>query len=238
MAFAHVQSVMNTAAAATSCVITVAATSVGNIVCVGIKLSNTTSPPTNVAVNDDKGNTYSDTGLTVTGAALAYDTFQFYGIQATGGTTSVTVSWTNTQNARCGASEFSGTTADQANVYETGATGENTSGVTAAAVATFSPTSGNLIFAFYGLGGGGSSITAGTNYLVGVFNSNGSSEYRLSSGGSETAPLTWTTNMTFRGSAGSYRPANPAGGAVNRIRFPGQVSAMGVGGMLGGNRYN
>ena len=29
-----------------------------------------------------------------------------------------------------------------------------------------------------------------------------------------------------------------AGGEVNRIRFPAQVSAMGVGGQLGGNRVN
>lgn len=32
--------------------------------------------------------------------------------------------------------------------------------------------------------------------------------------------------------------AAAAGGAVNRIRFPSQQSAMGVGGMLGGNRLN
>jgi hypothetical protein len=45
--------------------------------------------------------------------------------------------------------------------------------------------------------------------------------------------------MTWQNQARTYNWFPPtAVGAVNRIRFPAQTSAMGVGGMLGGNRIN
>lgn len=65
-------------------------------------------------------------------------------------------------------------------------------------------------------------------------------QYEVHSAGVSTT-LTWTKGATRQaaGSAVALKPSGGGGGGdVNRIRFPAQFSAMGVGGMLGGNRVN
>jgi len=49
---------------------------------------------------------------------------------------------------------------------------------------------------------------------------------------------TGTRQAQIPGGAYVNETVAAAGGEVNRIRFPAQVSAMGVGGQLGGNRVN
>lgn len=64
----------------------------------------------------------------------------------------------------------------------------------------------------------------------------------LSTSTEEPGSATTTMSCTVAGGgdwwiiAGSF--ANAAAGGANRIRFPAQTSAMGVGGMLGGNRIH
>lgn len=49
---------------------------------------------------------------------------------------------------------------------------------------------------------------------------------------------TWAGGARAAMAAVSIAPAAGGGGDQNRVRFPAQTSAMGVGGMLGGNRVN
>lgn len=87
-------------------------------------------------------------------------------------------------------------------------------------------------------------FTAGTGYTITVmtaaayFNrAEDDTDFDAGTAGAKTVNFT-IPNGFWSLSALSIKPTSGGGGAANRIRFPSQVSAMGAGGMLGGNRIN
>lgn len=76
------------------------------------------------------------------------------------------------------------------------------------------------------------------NENKGSFDNTMNGEYKA---GDTSTVLTWNKANTVKPWAATAVPVKPAGEApatANRILFPAQTSAMGVGGMLGGNRVN
>jgi hypothetical protein len=191
MAFSLIQT--NLANGATAAIVaTMTATTQNNLI-VGSTVAQGTTDAM-VSVTDDKLNTY------VVQSALTggFRSYQFYGVQVTGGATVITILWDGVANYhRAIVSEFSGGKTTNATVFDTSTTGGPTAGTTNptnTSVSTLTPSaSGNLIVADVCWDNGYNTWSAGTNYTkaaeyladntgIGIL------FYRLSSGTSETAP--------------------------------------------------
>lgn len=184
MAFAQVQTAAQVVHTGTTAVaLTMSATGAGNLVVVHIRISDATTTP---AVTDDKGNAYVVSAPVVNGSVSL---FQAYGVQVTGGVTTVSVTPSASNTMRCGADEYSGGKTTNATVFDVTKTGTGTS--TSLAVSTLTPAAtGELIVGSYAVVGT-PTWTNGTNYvLYSGGTTNTRSQYRLSSGASETAPVT------------------------------------------------
>lgn len=204
MAFLFVQTKQNATGGASSLVITLtSAATVGNLLVINMKFGGVSVSTPTVTDNSGTPNTYAlAVGPIDEPIASDFRCFQFYGVQVTGGATTVTISWTGTFAARIVVDEFSGGATTNATVFDQ-ATSGNGSG-TSASVPSFSPTTtGELISAGVAFNGA-TSITAGTDYTLATNQTNQSSEYRLSSAASETAPMSWTGTLRWVETAGAY----------------------------------
>jgi len=188
MAFATVQTSSQTVGTGNSIVITTSATKKDNLVVVGIHYENA-GGETCTGVTDDKGNAYvlSAPNATPPDNVTIY---MAYGVQITGGTTSITCSFSGTVESKtCGADEYSGGALTNASIFDKTSTGA--AGGTALSVTSFSPTKvGELIVAVGGLNNN-LTWTAGTNYTLynGGTPARMRTQYRLVGAATETAPM-------------------------------------------------
>lgn len=216
MAFAHIQSVLGSGAVSPASV-SVSATGQNNVVVVTIAFSAIRS---GISVTDNAStpNTYAQAGTTNDGSISIY---QFYGVQVTGGATSITVSWTGGGSVAPIAEEFSGGATSNAAIFDKSSTGTG-SAATSGAVTSFAPTnSGELIVSSIIFNAVISSPTAGTNYALGISSSTTkATEYRLNGTTSETAPISWTNSANYDEVAGAYLPAPAAPSPINFIKAP------------------
>lgn len=209
MAFLLVQSKQTASGAAAGSLVHTFTTPtvVNNLVVVNIKVAAVSFVLTSVV--DSAGNTYALAGWresNVGGSPITV--YQYHGVQVTGGATTVTVNFPGTQAIRICVEEFSGGMTSNATVFDKSAANNlGASGGTSASLTLAPANAGELISVFVGLTGGGT-FTAGTNYVIGTQNTNGTSQYRLSGTTSETAPITWTTAISsdWIEVAGAYIP--------------------------------
>lgn len=166
--------------------ITVTATTQNNLVVVHIKLASTSR--TVNSVTDNVGNTY------VVGSNLDNGStnrlYQAYGVQVTGGATTITVNLSSSTNIRAGADEYSGGKTTNATVFDATQTGTGNSTSLSTATLTNAST-GELIVSTGGLTTA-ANWTQGSGYTL--YNGTGSvtlrSQYKLSGASTETAPCT------------------------------------------------
>lgn len=214
MAFAKVQTVnYDSGASSTTHNITVSSTVQGNLVIVNFGQGDANATVT--SVTDDQGNTYAEAAsLGGGGGAL---TNQYYGVQVTGGVTTVTIELSASTGCNAIVDEFSGGASTNVTVFDKASTGSGSS-ATSSSVTSFTPTAdGSLISAFINTDTSVSSFTAGANYTLSqAAGGSKNAQYRLSSSGAETAPASWTTSSVWREVAGAYivAPAE-AGGDEN-----------------------
>jgi hypothetical protein len=198
-AFAAVQNASNSAAA-TSYSVTVSSTTANNLLVVLVRVVNTS---TLSSVTDNAGNTYS---LSFGYIDFSTNTrlYQAYGVQTTGGATSVTITQSTGSGSSAIVNEYSGFAAGNTNatVYDAGVTGTGTG--TSISTSTLTPSStGNLIVC--SIRAVGTGIAAGSGYTIyGTQGATHAMMYKLSSGSSETCPATCTSGdwgiigMSFR----------------------------------------
>lgn len=180
----------------------------GNLVVVHVRIVGTASV---TSVTDDKGNTY------VIGSALGLPTanqslYQAYGVQVTGGATTITVTLSTSIAVRLGADEYSGTAASNAAVADQSSTG--TGSGSSLAVSSFSPSATGLLIVACGNIAASPTWTAGSGYVLA--SGSGSvamrSQYKLSGAASETAPMTTSLSTEWAEIARSYKlAASPHG---------------------------
>jgi len=216
-AFAAVQTAQNTGFSVSSRVITVSSTTQNNLVVVTIAIFGTTR--TLSSVTDNAGNTY-ELGSAVDNTNRLY---QAYGVQTTGGATSITVTISGSATTlACIADEYSGFAAGNTNTTVNDGRQTGTGTGTSLSVSTLTPTAtGRLIVASGIRMADGNTFTAGTDYTE-YGNSTGvyaASEYRLSSASTETAPFTISSSGTWCEIANAFKddPAAPTntGGFFN-----------------------
>lgn len=205
--FALIQSKQTASGSTASLVHTFAtATTQNNLVIANVKVAQIGATPTSVV--DSAGNTYALAGsqeVNIGGSPITV--YQYYGVQTTGGATTLTVNLPSAQAIRICVEEFSGGLTTNATVFDKVATNLGGGADTSASLTLAPSKAGELISVFLVTTGGGT-FTAGSNYTIGTQNTNGTSEYRLSSLTSETAPISWTSG-TISGwaeIAGAYLP--------------------------------
>lgn len=206
MAFAAVQTSALNTSSGTSGNITLSSTVQLNLVIAHVRIASTTETVT--SVTDNVGNTYVvGTGLT-SGTVTQY---QVYGVQITGGATTLTVNFSGSVSFRIGADEYSGAATSNATVVDQSAT--NTATGTTMNL-TLNPSAGGKLVVVTLQTASIGTFTAGTNYTL--YLNSGSAQtlvsmYRLSSSTSETCPATNSTSGTWSEMARSYNPsASPA----------------------------
>lgn len=219
------------AVASGNCAITVSATTQGNLLVVYMKPQS--SLTTNTSVTDDVGNTYVIGTLQTSSDALATVTMA-YGVQTTGGATSITITFGGQDLAkRCGADEYhssNGPLTSNATTFDVESTGTGVG--TAGAVTTFNPaTSGELIVGVM-VRQQTSTWTAGTNYTLygGAASSSARTQYRLSGTTSETAPFTLFSSVNWSAAAMAFIEPTPAS-VVKTIRGLIRASVKTINGM-------
>lgn len=181
---------------------TLSATTAGNLVVVSARINGNTDTLT--SVTDNVGNTYA--------CSSAFDwsekrMYMCYGVQVTGGATTVTAAWSGSQTHVTYAAEFSGNASTNAATFEASATGTGTG--TSLAVSALTPAaSGDLIVGTYSVASSSTFTAAGGYTLYYPTNpSTGSLEYLLSGTTSETAPATIGSSKTWGGIAMAFLPA-------------------------------
>lgn len=209
MAFAFVQGPAPVAGTGTTVAITVSATVAGNLVTVRIR-SATTEVAT--SVTDNVGNTYV---LSSAVDMSTFRTYMAYGVQVTGGATTITVTWAASGVSKSvAADEWSGGAASNAAIFDTSASATGTG--TAIAVTLSPAASGELIVGAINRGTGTGNITAGTDYTIPAADVGRlvCRQYRLSGTTSETAPATIYTSLAWCEIAMAFKPAS-GGAPVN-----------------------
>lgn len=209
MAFAFVQTAGNAMLtnSTTNVVTPTVPLTAGNLVVLNIRLPIGTTV-TSVTDNASVPNTYLVAAGPLSYTGIAY---QIYGVQITGGATTVTTTISSSTTSRVVLDEFSGGASTNATVFDKSSTG--TSGGASqlsASVTSFSPiAAGELISAGIFLTTAVTAITAGTGYVIAnnVQTTIGT-EYRLSSTTTETAPISWTTSSIWGEIAGAYKVAS------------------------------
>jgi hypothetical protein len=195
------------------------ATGAGNLVVVHIRTSNGNNVS---SVTDDQGNTYVVGGASSLGDAGPSIVYQAYGVQVTGGVTTVTVNFSVSTSARAGADEYSGGATTNAAIADAFLAGAKTTGTNVST--TLNPAAnGELVVATIGLLAA-RTYTAGTNYTM--YNGTGSvtirSMYNLNATTSETAPCTLSTSTDWVEVTRAYKPL----AASSSVK---QLALLGVG---------
>lgn len=215
MAFAAVQETTGTAGTGSTVSETVASTGSGNLVVVALRLSTKTETCT--SVTDNVGNSYA---LLAASDSSGRRLYIAYGVQATGGATSITGNFSGSSaTKRVIAVEFSGGASSNAAVFDASAasSGSGTSG----SVTLTPASSGELIVAFINTEGV-QTFTAGASYtLYGGATSSSSmkGEYLLSGTTSETAPMSWTPSAAWSEIAVAFKPSGGASVNSGFFRF-------------------
>lgn len=201
MAFAVVQAIGQTTGTGSTVNVTVASTTVRNLICVHIGMD---TGETCTGVTDSAGNTYTLKTVVDSGVQRIYFA---YSATTIGGVTTVTPAFSGSvvsKNIRV--EEYSGAVAGQVFVEDVTNTGTGTGA--AVAITTFTPNvAGELIVASY--------KHAGTvNWVAGVnYTQNGSgavltmSQYDLAGTTSETAPATHDGGGAWAGRAIAFKTA-------------------------------
>lgn len=213
---------------------TVTATTAGNILCVAVVVTgNGSSIETCSSVTDDKGNTYALIGPVV--VTLQSNTYLAYGVQVTGGATTITAHFSGSSFAkRMHADEYNssvGALVSNAAAFDVSTTGTGTS--TTPAVSTLTPAAtGELIVAVL-RPQTSSTQTAGTGYTKygGVVNGSLNTEYKLSGAATETAPWTLASSAAWAEIAAAFKEPT-AGGVLVPAGFDGGMMDL-RGGMRG-----
>lgn len=189
---------------ATSLTITLDTVTVaGNLLIVNFAVGDISAVVSSVA--DDKSNTFAKA---IGPISSVY--YQYYAVQVTGGVSQVTITLDRSTGITATVEEFSGGMNTNATVFDK-ATSNTGSGISSSV--SFTPTNnGELIVAAVHFAGATSAWVAGTNYVMGQTFTSQSTEYRLSSNGTETAPMTWTTSQGWVELAGAYIAAPLGGG--------------------------
>jgi hypothetical protein len=202
MAFALAHTTQGATGGATSLAITVPATTINNLVVINMKFNGAVS---NISVTDN-ASTPNKYYMASPGGSSTIICYQFYGVQITGGATTITISWTTSQAARITVDEFSGGVADNATVlYKAAVANGNSQSASVTAITI--PATGFLVSAGVGLTSA-SGIAAGSGYTLATTQTNQSTEYKLSGALSETGPLTWTSAASLWGECvGVYAPS-------------------------------
>lgn len=221
-AFGAVQTANNTNGIGSSTVsVTITSSTANNLIVVGIR---TTTAVTVSSVTDNASNTYAVSSNVDIGGNRIY---QAYGIQTTGGATSVTVTVSANASTSAIVNEYSGFSSGNTNAtaYDGVATGTGTG--TSLSTSTLTPTaSGALIVCTMRANGG--SLAAGSGYTAyGIIGTITGMQYKLSSGASETCPATASSGdwgiigMAFRDNppAPSAAPALSAAGNVAKTKY-------------------
>lgn len=212
MAFGFIKSAQAVASSTTSLNITVTSVKVGYLVIVNMKFTSAVSGGLSVTDNASTPNTYAMSKGPIVVPSSTINLYQFYGVAVTGGATTITVSWTGTNTLRATADQFSGGKLTNAAVFDKAAS--NTGTGTSASL-TLSPTNGKeLISVGVAFNAAVSSLTPGTNYLMGTSSSSTSTEYRTVGTTSETSPMSWTTSTGWAEIAGAYLARSNGGNAL------------------------
>lgn len=200
MEFLKVQS-KQSSGATSSINVTVDPTTLDSLIVVNIKLNGITQTVTNVT--DDKGNIYAlALGPIDLGSGLRC--YQFYGVQKVSGATTITITLSGSMACRTTIDEFTGGQKSNASVFDKASSGFGNA-ATSSSVTSFSPANANsLVVAGVGFFSV-SSITAGSGYTLGFNQTNQATQYKLSSSGAETAPMTWTVASDWIEIAGIYK---------------------------------
>lgn len=209
MAFAFVQTKDNAqlTSAITNVITPSSAITAGNLVVVNVRLS--TGGLNINSVTDNKGNTYAQAATSTLLGSTTANQYQYYGVQITGGATTVTVTLNISGTSRAVMDEYSGGASTNASVFDKSSIRVSSTMATSATVTSFSPTSaGELIVAGLMLSTAVTAITAGAGYIIAnnVETTIGT-QYNLSSSTTETAPISWTSTSTWTELAGAYIPA-------------------------------
>lgn len=203
MAFAHVQASTTVAGSGTSAVISLSGTGAGNLVVVHVYMGSTTQ--TVSSITDDAGNTYV-VGSRQNASGGTHSATQGYGVQTSGGATTITVNFSGSVSHEVGADEFSGGATSNVAVFDETLSAANSG--TALAVATLTPTqAGNLVVATL-VTGSARNFTAGADYTLSLPATGVQvcSQYRLSATTSETAPATISSSTVWMEWATSFNP--------------------------------
>ncbi len=199
-AFSAVQTATNVTYSGTTCSVTTSSTSSNNILVVHIFILSTNSF---TSVTDNQSNTYAVSKNEV--MLASYRMVQAYGVQTTGGVTTVTVTVGSATDFVVVVDEFSGLTGTPTNAenYDTvgsnGAGGELYTNPFALGTAITPVQSGCLISVLV-MNLGAYTYTAGTGYTMygtGIYSGGAylRSMYKLSSSTSETVP--WSTSNDY-----------------------------------------
>lgn len=198
--FAAVQTATQVVASTTTVSVTLSPTKVNNLV---VAYAGTDNTQTCDSVSDDKGNTYSTVITVLNGVNRVCAA---YGVQTVGGATTISFNFTGVAAKRVGADEYSGGETSNATIFDTYTTGTGSS--TSLSVSTLTTSgSGNLIFAVC-RASGSVTHTAGSGYTSfgGVNPTSTKTQYKLSSGATETAPETISMTGAWTEIALSFKP--------------------------------
>lgn len=189
--------------------ITIASTTAGNLVVVHIDLQDYTRAVN--SVTDNKGNTYASAGSQVaSGNNDKY--YVFYGVQVTGGATTITVNLNFSSGVNVVVDEYSGGASTNATVFDVNATGTTASGTGLYTINLAPSATGKLIVAFLANNSGVNISSAASGYTL-YSNASGyglSSEYKLSGTTSELPGATWVSTTVRTIIATSFNAAAAA----------------------------
>lgn len=204
MAFSFIQSVQSTGSGTNSS-LTVASTVQNNLLVINIKLGSNSE--TISSITDNVGNTYAKAfGPVDNGTTLR--TYQFYGVQVTGGATTITINKSGTVNTwRTTVDEFNGGNITNATVFDKSSAQTNAGTSSALSTPIAPTTAGELIVSGVSfLTAPGSPVVA-TGYTIGTLGAaTAGSQYKLSGTTSETAGMTWTGGTTWSNIVSAFIP--------------------------------
>lgn len=189
----------------------------GNLAVINIRLIDEAITVSSIV--DSAGNTYALAAGPIDNDNASVRAYQYYGVQQVGGATSVTVTFSGSLPAsRVTVDEFSGNANSNAAVFDTASSADDVASGTSASVPSFSPAAaGELIVAGLAVPNSISSVAAGTNYTLAQVQTVAVTQYRLSGGASETAPISWTTSVRWNEIAAAYKPAAPRVAVSGRV---------------------
>lgn len=211
-AFSLVQNQLSNSGSGTTVVVTSSATVAGNLIVGCIQMGGVTE--TCSSVTDDKSNTYVVQAAVDSGGIVRG--YQFYGVQTTGGTTSITANFSGSSVSKIvNLSEFSGNDTTNGLTFDATTTGSGSS--SSLSCSTLTPAaSGELVVASYWIFGA-QFWTAGARFVA----CNGfsaslklGSQYILSCGATETGPCTLDFSQAYGGRITSFKAKAETGSKI------------------------